>query len=283
MTETMTAEEKRQRELAFLFLKLRRALGEAPGLLGYVWSKRLRFGATPSSGGRVSGSKTPPAPVREQAFDDANRAYAVLVNWAAVWSREFGEREPSVAAAWSRAAFTKTKSVRDALGFPGITTPEGAAALTRPIAAYLLRRQPDILATDPSGSTLTRARAEQYASEVIEGLGDLRRRYRTSGRIHDRGQQTRACPICNHLAVEVSWYSDDLHDLIVQCHHCRANTTELNRALGITVRKYQKFLSWLDTGHHVDDTPPVPYDRRNAAHVHLARALGRTDLYLPPQ
>lgn len=277
-----TPEEKRQRELAVLSVKLRRALTEAPALVGFVWAQRLRFGATQSGGAKVSGSKTPPAPIREGAFDDANRAYAVLVGWAVHWSRVFLEREPSVAAAWSRAAYTKTTRVREAIGFPGITTPEGATALTRPISAYLLRRQGDILRIVEGTVELERPRAEEYATEVIRGLARLRLRHGVAESRHG-GQETRVCPICDAAAVEVAWYSSHTSDLIVQCHSCHAGTDELLRALGIGKARYSKFLSWLETGTHIDDAfKPVPFSAKDQAHLALARRLGRTDLYLPP-
>lgn len=281
----LTDEDQLAREFAFLEMRFRRAMQDAPGVVGFVLASRLKFAA----GGQsvpVSGTREPPLPFRESAVDDADAAYALLVQWVVVWAELLGEVAPSaVQVAWRRELVSGGLVVDgeripdtggvptgedEPVGFPAGTTPEGATGLVRLLTSWLLQRHPRIVVAGP---------AVEYMTELTDVLGRIARAHRTVvDRRQGHAQRSRVCPICGDDAVLVSWYSADTSDLIVQCHGCNANTAELLKVLGIPGREYARFLGWLETGQVPDVVEPVPFDASNAAHVALARRVGRLDL-----
>lgn len=281
----LSEEEQLAREFAYLEMRFRRAMQDAPGVVGFVLSQRLKFGA----GGQsvpVSGSKEPPLPFRVSAVDDADEAYALLVSWVVAWAEFLGEPVPSTAAvAWRRELVSgglviDGERVPDSggvatgedepVGFPARTTPEGATGLVRALTSWLLVRHPRIVEAGP---------VVEYMTELTDLLGRIARAHRTVvDRKQGHQQRSRVCPICGDEAVWVSWWSDDTADLIVQCHGCNANTAELLKVLRIPAAEYGRFLRWLETGTVPDAVEAVPFDASNAAHVALARRMGRLDL-----
>lgn len=279
----LSPEEEAAREFAFLEMRFRRAMQDAPGVVGFVLSQRLKFGAG-SVAASVSGTREPPLPLRVSAVDDADAVFALLVQWVVAWADVLGEAAPSaVQVVWRRrlvsgglvvdgerlTAGVPTDEL-ETVGFPGGTTPEGATGLVRLVTGWLLQRHPRIV---------EHKLAVHYMTELVDALRAVAWAHgAVSGRRVDHAQRSRVCPLCGDVAVQVAWYSEDTADLIVQCHGCNANTAELLRVLGIPAREYARFLGWLETGAVPEAGGSVPFDRGNAAHVALARREGRMDL-----
>lgn len=79
-------------------------------------------------------SKEAPAPLRVDAVEESDWAYAQLLNWVSYWSDELRIASPVTATyAWANR--------REAQGLRAGVTPKGAAALVQNVAVWPLTHQ----------------------------------------------------------------------------------------------------------------------------------------------
>lgn len=86
--------------LSLAAARARHWLGEAPGLVAYVRTLITPAGAQRSDGLPPPASKEAPAPLRLDAVDESDAAYAQLLNWVAYWSETL-HIAPSVTATYA--------------------------------------------------------------------------------------------------------------------------------------------------------------------------------------
>jgi hypothetical protein len=109
---------------------IRNALHLAPVVVEHVVSL---IGSKAGTGDdRVDGSKSPPVPFNEQAFNDANEIYQRLVYWAVFVAGKLGVQAPGPAVrAWRAADGT-------VVGLPAGIEPAGARYVTGVMASWLV-------------------------------------------------------------------------------------------------------------------------------------------------
>lgn len=136
-------------------------------------------------------------------MDEADSAYAQLLNWVGYWAETLHLSPPVTASyAWSNA--------REVQGFRAGVTPQGAGLLVKNLAVWLLTHQEKIERHEYAGS---------YFDDVAEIVWDLRKKFPRVGRgIHP--VLPRACPVCDSPSMGVEWQSDQLTDFTLVCAYC---------------------------------------------------------------
>ncbi|RPE75632.1 hypothetical protein EDF28_3577 [Curtobacterium sp. PhB137] len=207
----MTIDQQAQEEatvnptvlLSLAAARARHRLGEAPGLVAYVRTLITPAGAQRSDGLPRPASKEAPAPLRVDAVDESDAAYAQLLNWVAYWSETLHIAPPVTAAyAWSNS--------REVQGFRAGVTPEGAAVLVRNSTVWLLLHQDKIE---------RHQQASAYFEDVASIVWDLRKKFPRDGR-GPRPVFPRACPVCGDPSMGVEWHSEQLQDFTLVCSYC---------------------------------------------------------------
>ncbi|WIB69784.1 hypothetical protein [Curtobacterium sp. MCBD17_026] len=183
--------------------RARQRLNEVPGLIAYVRTLVVPAGVQRSDGLPRSASREAPAPLRVDAVDEADSAYAQLLNWVGYWAETLHLSPPVTASyAWSNA--------REVQGFRAGVTPQGAGLLVKNLAVWLLTHQEKIERHEYAGS---------YFDDVAEIVWDLRKKFPRVGRgIHP--VLPRACPVCDSPSMGVEWQSDQLTDFTLVCAYC---------------------------------------------------------------
>lgn len=183
--------------------RARQRLNEAPGLIAYVRTLVVPAGVQRSDGLPRSASKEAPAPLRVDAVDEADSAYAQLLNWVGYWAETLHLSPPVTASyAWSNA--------REVQGFRAGVTPEGAGLLVKNLAVWLVAHQDKIERHEYAGS---------YFDDVAGIVWDLRKKFPRVGR-GIRPVFPRACPVCDSPSMGVEWQSDQLTDFALICAYC---------------------------------------------------------------
>lgn len=168
--------------------RARRRLLEVAGLVAYV-----RTLVVPAMGGASDGmpraaSKTAPLPLRADAVDDSDDAYARLLEWVSYWARELATEPPvAVQVKW------RAKDEPD--GFRAGTTPAGAGLLVKLVTTWLLTHQDRIV---------VHASAQAYLDDVADMVWKLRAKYPRAPR-PERGVLERPCPVCDRFTFGASW------------------------------------------------------------------------------
>lgn len=203
MTDTPTHDVDSAVLLTLAATRARQRLSEAPGLIAYVRTLVTPAGAQRSDGQPRPASKEAPAPLRVDAVDEADSAYAQLLNWVRNWSETLHLAPPVTATyAWSNA--------REVQGFRGGVTPEGAGILVKNLTVWLLTHQDKIERHEYAGS---------YFDDVAEIIWDLRKKFPRSGR-GTRPVFPRSCPVCDSPSMGVEWQSEQLTDFTLICAYC---------------------------------------------------------------
>lgn len=192
-----------QTELQLVAARARRRLLEAPGIIGWV-----RAQVTPAMGGAQDGmpraaSKTAPLPLRADAVDDSDQAFARILDWVSYWAGLYEEQPPALIQTHWRVA-------GEAQGFRAGVTAEGASALVRTATTWLLARQDRILLHEA---------ARVYLDDVADIVWQIHQRYPTAPRA-PRGVLDRPCPICDHFNFGAQWVGADVDDFQLSCSHC---------------------------------------------------------------
>lgn len=183
--------------------RARQRLNEAPGLVAYVRTLVVPAGVQRSDGLPRSASKEAPAPLRVDAVDEADSAYAQLLNWVSYWSEALHLTPPVTASyAWG--------NDREAQGFRAGVTPDGAGLLIKNLTVWLLMHQDKIERHEHAGG---------YLEDVATIVWDLRRKFPRSGQ-GPRPVLPRPCPICGDESMGVEWQSEQLTDFMLVCAYC---------------------------------------------------------------
>jgi len=192
--------------------RARQRLNEAPGLIAYVRTLVVPAGVQRSDGLPRSASKEALAPLRVDAVDEADNAYAQLLNWVGYWAEALHTAPPVTATyAWS--------NDREVQGFRAGVTPEGAGLLVKNLTVWLLTRQDKIERHEYAGG---------YFEDVAGIIWDLRKKFPRSGR-GTRPVFPRPCPICDSPSMGIEWQSEQLTDFTLVCAYCgfEGNTAAL--------------------------------------------------------
>jgi hypothetical protein len=185
--ETEMTEEQEAAKL--LRIKTRRALSSLPDLVGYV-RECVDTTLRSERGGHVSQESTP---LVTGWVDDADEAFAQVLNWVMFWSEELKVAAPSAGlVAWSNQV--------EVQGFRANTTPEGARALVALLTMWLNLREEAI---DSSAS------CEVYRRDVTAIVGNLYGRHPTSPR-PAHVASPRPCPVCGECEVRGEFYRESL-------------------------------------------------------------------------
>jgi hypothetical protein len=204
-------------ELHLAAARARRSLLEAPSIIGWV-----RAQVTPAMGGSQDGmpraaSKTAPLPLRADAVDDSDDAFARILYWVAYWSGLYEEQAPSAVQAHWRVQ-------GETVGFRAGVTAEGASGLVSIATTWLLTRQDRILLHED---------ARTYLDDVADIVWQLHQRYPTAPRAA-RGVLDRPCPVCDRFAFGADWpdHSDaqwpdqpPVDDFTLRCSFCEYSET----------------------------------------------------------
>lgn len=200
MNDTLNTETPEQTEARIRSTGAQKALTLAPSVIGHVRGLILER----SSGEAGIDVKVERTPLPTQKVDDADEAFAQLVDWVAYWAGEFKEPLPSTSRVW--------RAREDHIGFVAGTTEEGAGMLVRLQSLWLLARHDRIAAHDS---------AAVYFDDVRSIVFSLRAKYPTSPR-PPRLVHPRPCPTCGEAAVHAEWRSGDLLDVEIKCEVCQA-------------------------------------------------------------
>ncbi|ROP65650.1 hypothetical protein EDF55_0088 [Curtobacterium sp. ZW137] len=203
MTNLTPDETEPEVLLSFAAARARQRLNDAAGLIAYVRTLVAPSGVQRSDGLPRPASKDAPAPLRVNAVDAADSAYAQLVNWVGYWSETLHLSPPVTATyAWSNA--------REVQGFRGGVTPEGAGMLVKNLTVWLLTHQDKIERHEYAGS---------YFDDGAAIIWDLRKKFPRSGR-GTRPVFPRSCPVCDSPSMGVEWQSEQLTDFTLICAYC---------------------------------------------------------------
>lgn len=186
-----------QRAEAITQWRLQRALDEAPDLIRHVRAIAL---SAPEAGETL---RQWSAPMRITAADDADAAFAFLVDQTTLFADDLNVSVPAPhMLAWMRA-----ETVR---GFAPGTNPENAYALTRLHTVFLSIHAERIAALEFY---------EQYREDVINELSTLRAKYPLDPR-REKPTQARQCEKCGAYAVRAEWAAANRNDVRVYCEVC---------------------------------------------------------------
>lgn len=192
--------------------RARRRLLEAPGLISWV-----RLQITPTMGGAQDGmpraaSKTAPLPLRADAVDDSDDAFARLLEWVSYWAGELDADPPvAIRAKWA--------TPDDPRGFRAGTTPDGAGLLVQTATTWLLTRQDRIELNDSAAA---------YFDDVADITFQLRQRYPRAPR-PARGVLERPCPVCDRFSYGAEWVEGGgVEDFALSCSHCGHTETAVS-------------------------------------------------------
>jgi hypothetical protein len=144
--------------------------------------------------------------------DEADSAYAQLLNWVGYWAETLHVVPPVTATyAWS--------NEREVQGFRAGVTPEGAGLLVKNLTVWLLTHQDTIERHEYAGS---------YFDDVAGIIWQLRKKFPRSGRC-TRPVFPRPCPVCDSPSMGVEWQSEHLTDFTLVCAYCgfEGNTAAL--------------------------------------------------------
>ncbi|QCR43429.1 hypothetical protein C1N91_07585 [Curtobacterium sp. SGAir0471] len=189
--------------LSLAAARARLRLNEAPGLIAYVRTLVVPAGAQRSDGLPRPASKEAPAPLRVDAVDESDAAYAQLLHWVSYWSDELHIAPPVTATyAWADG--------REVQGFRAGVTPDGAAALVLNVTIWLLTHQDKIERHQHAGA---------YFDDVATIVWELRQKFPRDGR-GPRPVIPRPCPVCGDASMGVEWQSEQLQDFTLTCTYC---------------------------------------------------------------
>jgi hypothetical protein len=185
--ENQVTEEQEAAKL--LRIKTRRALSSLPDLVGYV-RECVDTTLRSERGGHVSQESTP---LVTGWVDDADEAFAQVLNWVMFWSEELKVAAPSAGlVAWSNQV--------EVQGFRANTTPEGARALVALLTMWLNLREEAI---DSSASCAT------YRSDVVSIVGNLYGRHPMSPRPAPV-VSARQCAMCGDFEVRGEFFREPM-------------------------------------------------------------------------
>jgi hypothetical protein len=205
-------------ELHLAAARARQRLLEAPSIISWV-----RAQLTPAMGGAQDGMPRPPSqtsaplPLRADAVDDSDDAFARILYWVAYWANLYEETAPAL-------VVTHWRVQGETAGFRAGITPEGVSGLVRTATTWLLAHQDRILMHED---------ARTYLDDVTDIIWQLHRSYPTAPR-PARGVLDRPCPVCDHFAFGAEWpdHSDiswpdhpPVDDFTLRCSFCEHTET----------------------------------------------------------
>jgi hypothetical protein len=190
MVDVVERELTEDQEAAKLLrIKTRRALSSLPDLVGYV-RECVDTTLRSERGGHVLQESTP---LVTGWVDDADEAFAQVLNWVVFWSEELKVAAPSAGlVAWSNQV--------EVQGFRAGTSPAGARALVSLLVMWLNLREEAI---DASPS------CEVYRSDVVSIVGNLYGRHPMSPRPAPV-VSARPCPVCGDFEVRGEFFREPM-------------------------------------------------------------------------